>query len=81
MFDFKKNVLIAKKFKKIFLQIKKNNGKIVGYGASAKAVTVLNFCQIKEEFIDHFLDTTENKIGKYLPGTESKLKNTQKINE
>ena len=76
---FKKNVLnIKKNLKKIFLQIKKNNGKIVGYGASAKAVTVLNFCQIKEEFIDHFLDTTENKIGKYLPGTRIKVKKYSK---
>lgn len=76
---FKKNALsVKKKLRKIFLQIKKNNKKIIGYGASAKAVTVLNFCNLKEEFIDYFLDTTENKVGKYLPGTKIKVKKYSK---
>lgn len=72
---FKKNVLKVKKnLIKIFDKIKKNNGKIIGYGASAKAVTVLNFCNLKENYIDYFLDTTPNKVGKYLPGTQIKVK-------
>ena len=76
---FKKNVLNVKmNLRKIFFKIKKNNKNIVGYGASAKAVTVLNFCELKEEFIDYFLDTTENKIGKYLPGTKIKVKKYSK---
>ena len=72
---FKKNVLNLKyELRAIFDRIKKLNGKIVGYGASAKAVTVLNFCNLKEDFIDHFLDTTKNKVGKYLPGTKILVK-------
>lgn len=72
---FKNNVLKVKEnLIKIFDRIKKNNGKIIGYGASAKAVTVLNFCNLKENYIDYFLDTTSNKIGKYLPGTQIKVK-------
>lgn len=72
---FKKNVLKVKKnLIKIFDKIKKNDGKIIGYGASAKAVTVLNFCNLKENYIDYFLDTTSNKVGKYLPGTQIKVK-------
>jgi SAM-dependent methyltransferase len=72
---FKKNVLNLKnELRSIFKKIKKFNGKIVGYGASAKAVTVLNFCNLKEDFIDHFIDTTKNKVGKYLPGTKILVK-------
>ena len=72
---FKKNVNdVKKKLHEIFHGIKKNNNKIIGYGASAKAVTVLNFCELKEEFIDYFLDTTKNKIGKFLPGTKIRVK-------
>ena len=65
---------VKKNLQKIFYNIKNNNETIVGYGASAKAVTVLNFCKLKEEFIDYFLDTTKNKVGKYLPGTKIKVK-------
>lgn len=72
---FKKNVLKIKyELQSIFKNIKKLNKKIVGYGASAKAVTVLNFCGLKSDYIDYFLDTTKNKIGKYLPGTKILVK-------
>lgn len=58
----------------MFKFLKKNNCKIVGYGASAKAVTVLNYCNLKETYIDYFLDTTKNKVGKLLPGTKIMVK-------
>ncbi len=68
---FQKKVLKLKKdLCSIFVKIKKKNGTIIGYGASAKAVTILNFCNLKEKFVDYFLDTTKNKIDKYLPGTK-----------
>lgn len=73
--NFAKNVLQVKKdLIKIFRDIKQKNGKIVGYGASAKSVTVLNYCNLKEDFFEYFLDTTKNKIGKYLPGTKIMVK-------
>jgi len=37
-------------------------------------VTVLNFCNLKEKYIEYFLDTTKNKIGKFLPGTKIYVK-------
>jgi novobiocin biosynthesis protein NovU/D-mycarose 3-C-methyltransferase len=43
---------------------RKNNFKIVVYGASAKGNTFLNFCQIK---IDNIYDDNDLKIGKYAP--------------
>ena len=68
---FAKNVFyLKKKLIKIFEEIKSKKGKIIGYGASAKAVTVVNYCNLKENFFDHFIDTTKSKIGKYLPGTK-----------
>ena len=77
--EFKNNVIKLKKdLISIFKKIKKNRKKIIGYGASAKSVTVLNFCNLKEDFIDYFLDTTKNKVGKYLPGTKIKVKKYSK---
>ena len=76
---FAKNVFnLKKKLIKIFKKIKLNKGKIVGYGASAKAVTVVNYCNLKDNFFDYFLDTTKSKIGKYLPGTNISIKKYKK---
>ncbi len=82
--NFSKKVQNSKKsLIKLIKNIKKNNKTIIGYGASAKAVTILNYCNLKENYFDFFYDTTKQKIGKFLPGTKikvlkyKKLKNTR----
>ena len=57
----------------ILKTIKKRGGKIIGYGATAKAVTVLNFCNININLIKNFTDTTPEKIDKYMPGKKIKI--------
>lgn len=42
---------------------------VVGYGAPAKATTLLNFCEIDAELVRYVTDTTEAKQGQYIPGT------------
>ena len=64
---------------KLLKNLKKNNKKIIGYGASAKAVTILNYCNLKENYFDFFYDTTKQKIGKFLPGTRIKVLKYQKL--
>ena len=66
---------------RLIKNLKKNNKKIVGYGASAKAVTILNYCNLKEEYFDYFYDTTRQKIGKFLPGTKIKVIRYQKLKD
>ena len=58
-----------KKLVDIFSKIKKNKKKIIGYGSTAKSVTILNYCKIKSETLDYFVDTTPDKTKKYMPGT------------
>lgn len=48
---------------------KRQGHRIVGYGASAKGNTLLNYCGIGPETIDYIVDSTPEKIGKYTPGT------------
>ena len=77
--EFKNKVESSKKkLKQIFLKLKKKNKKIIGYGATAKSSTVLNYCNIKNETLEYFLDTTPNKIGKYMPGTHIYINNYNK---
>ena len=77
--EFKNKVESSKrKLKQIFLNLKKKNKKIIGYGATAKSSTVLNYCNIKNETLEYFLDTTPNKAGKYMPGTHIYIKEYNK---
>ena len=62
------------KLKKIFRNIKAKNERIIGYGATAKSCTVLNYCDLGKNEIEFFYDTTSFKINKYLPGTKIKIK-------
>ncbi|MDC1223898.1 class I SAM-dependent methyltransferase [Pelagibacteraceae bacterium] len=63
---------------KIFDRLKKENKKIIGYGATAKASTVLNYCNIGNETIDYFVDTTPDKSNKFMPGKNIKIRKYNK---
>ncbi len=44
-------------------------GPIGGYGAPAKATTLLNFCGLTSADLEFVVDTTPAKQGRYIPGT------------
>ncbi len=69
--NLKQNVL------KNLINIKKKYPKIVGYGAPAKATTILNFYGINKE-IDYLVDDNPLKNGKYIPGVQIPIQNTFK---
>jgi hypothetical protein len=52
----------------LLVELKRKNKKMVGYGAPAKAVTLLNFCGIASDFLDFTVDRAPSKQGRYLPG-------------
>jgi methylation protein EvaC len=73
--EFSKRVIKSKKkLISIFNQYKSKNKKIIGYGATAKSTTILNYCKIDNSTIDYFLDTTKDKQNKYTPGTKIIIK-------
>jgi SAM-dependent methyltransferase len=41
---------------------------VVGYGASAKGCSLLNYCNITTDLIQYIVDDTPYKQGKYMPG-------------
>ena len=67
--------------KNFFINAKKDNKKIVCYGAAAKGNTVLNFCEIGSNFIDYVVDISPHKQGKFLPGTHIQIFPPEKIKE
>ncbi len=79
--DFENKVKKSKKkLLNLLKQIKNKNFNIIGYGATAKSCTVLNYCKIDSKIIDYFYDTTKDKINKYLPGSKILVKKYQKLN-
>lgn len=65
-----------------FLIAAKRDGKaIVGYGAAAKGNTLLNYCGIRQDFVDYVVDRSPHKQGRYLPGTHLRIEAPERIAE
>ena len=52
----------------LLVGLKRESKTIVGYGAPAKAATLLNYCGIGSDFLDFTVDRAPSKQGRYLPG-------------
>ena len=57
-----------KKLVALLKRLKKQNKKIISYGATYKSTTVFNYCKIGTEYFSYITDTTKNKQGKFTPG-------------
>ena len=67
--DFEERVKEAKRAILEFLISAKRQGKrIAGYGAPGKGNTLLNYCGIRQDFIEFTVDRNPLKQGKYTPG-------------
>lgn len=67
---FSENVYILIEKIKAFVNKTKKSGKsIAGYGASAKATTLVNVCSLDSSSIDFVVDANVLKQGRFIPGT------------
>ena len=57
------------------------NKKIAAYGAAAKGNTLLNYCGIRQDFIEYIVDKNPHKQGLYAPGTHIPVYAPEKIFE
>ena len=65
-----------------FLIGAKRAGKtVVGYGAPGKGNTLLNYCAIRQDFLEYTVDRSPYKQGKYTPGTRIPILDPAKIRE
>lgn len=60
---------IRDRLREILWDFQDEGGKMIGYGAPAKATTLLNFCGIGSGLLDCVVDSTPAKQGRYIPGT------------
>lgn len=74
--DFSKKVETHKKdLLSLLNKIKGKNEKIVGYGASGRANTLLNYCGIDTKILDCIVDESPERYGKFTPGTHIPIVN------
>ena len=72
---FKDNVnQVCKDLKEILSELKKKGNRILGYGATSKSTTLLNYAKIGPELVDYISDNTPYKINKLTPGTHIPIK-------
>ena len=66
---FKENCEVSRnKLKSILLDLKNQGKRVVGYAATSKSTTILNYCDIDSDLIEFICDTTPIKQGKFSPG-------------
>jgi methylation protein EvaC len=64
----------ATKLNEMLTEIAASGKKIVGYGATSKSATILNFANIGPEIIDYITDNTPAKVGLFSPGKHIPIK-------
>jgi hypothetical protein len=65
-----------------FLNRAKGNAEtVVGYGAPAKANTLLNYCGVRRDLVDYTVDRSPHKQGKFLPGSHIPIFHPDRIRE
>jgi methylation protein EvaC len=68
--NFSDNIIrVSEDLFKTVNQLKQEGHKIVGYGATSKSSTLLNFAGLNSSHIDYIVDNTPSKIGKFTPQT------------
>jgi SAM-dependent methyltransferase len=78
--SFESRVRGAKRELLAFLVDAKDQGRsIAGYGAPAKASTLLNYCGIGTDFIDYTVDLSLHKQGRLLPGCRVPIRPPEEI--
>jgi nucleoside-diphosphate-sugar epimerase/2-polyprenyl-3-methyl-5-hydroxy-6-metoxy-1,4-benzoquinol methylase/dTDP-4-dehydrorhamnose 3,5-epimerase-like enzyme len=60
-------------------KIKLENKKIIGYGAPAKATTILNYFGLSDKDFTYTIDENPLKHNKFIPGTDIQIKNIDAV--
>ena len=64
----------------LLAKIKSEGGNIIGYGASGRANTILQFCNIDNNILDYIIDDSPPKQGFYTPGTHIEIVDNKILN-
>ncbi|MBT6957705.1 MAG: class I SAM-dependent methyltransferase [Opitutae bacterium] len=68
-----------RKLLSFLIDAKEKGSSVVCYGAAAKGNTLLNYCGIREDFVDYVVDKNPHKQGRFLPGTHIPIYSPERI--
>ena len=71
--------IIKRNFLDFLIKQKKQNKKVVAYGAAAKGNTLLNFCGIRKDLISYIIDKNPIKQNKFSPGSRIPIYDEKKM--
>lgn len=73
--NFKLNCEASREnLRSLLKEIRTSGDVVVGYGATSKSTTILNYCNLNHEYISYISDTTPIKQNKYTPGMHIPVK-------
>ncbi len=70
-----------RKLLEFLINARREGKSVVGYGAAAKGNTLLNYCGVRNDFLDYVVDLSPHKQDHYLPGTRVPIFAPDKIKE
>jgi SAM-dependent methyltransferase len=70
-----------RKLLSLLIEAKQQGKKVVGYGAPGKGNTLLNYCGIREDFVEFTVDRNPYKQGRFLPGTHIPIYAPERLDE
>lgn len=62
-------------------QLKSQNKKVIGYGASGRGTMIMNYCGIDGSYLDYVVDDAPAKHGFYTPGTHVRIYSWEHVAE
>ena len=63
------------------IEVKRAGKSVIAYGAPGKGNTLLNYCGIRQDFLDYAADRSDFKEGMYTPGTHIPICKPERIRE
>lgn len=79
-FDDKARV-VKRDLLEFLIHAKRAGKSVAGYGAPAKGNTLLNYCGIRQDFLDYTVDRNPEKQGRFLPGTHIPVHSPTRLKE
>jgi SAM-dependent methyltransferase len=70
---------IRNEFLRFLMDCSDRGNMVVGYGAAAKAATLLNSCKVTDDLMYMVVDRSPHKQGKYLPGSHIRIGNEEEL--
>ena len=68
-------------FLSFLLDAKRRGARVAGYGAAAKATTLLNYAGVRADLIPFVADKSPHKQGRFIPGVRVPIAAPQRIRD